>query len=355
MKVHGGNVWLAEQTYGIPTQRLVDFSANINPLGPSPRATLAVLGALEHIKYYPEPQAETLRCELASLWGLSVDRLILGNGAAELIYALGQQLTPRRVLLPVPTFSEYGASFAAREQIPILLDRHQHFTLRPEKLYSLLQPEDLLIICNPNNPTGQLIKKDELRDLLDYTKARGTWVMLDEAFMDFVQPQQSLLEEMSAYPNLIIVRSLTKIFALPGLRLGYLAAAPQIINKLANSLPPWRVNVLAQAAGLASLQDQAYLNQTLALVNQQRQYLGNGLGAIPGLRPLPAAANFILVDCRDTGYTATAIKDYLAPQGILLRLCHDFQGLNEHYFRVAVRTEEENIKLLKNLQRFLSK
>lgn len=352
--MHGGNVWQAEQFFGIPVHKLMDFSANINPLGPSPRAIEAVQRALEYIKFYPEPQAETLLKELAKQWSLPQDRLILGNGAAELIYALGRLLTPKRVLLPVPTFSEYAASFAASEQVPILLDRNEDFSLKPEQLYSLLEPEDLLIICNPNNPTGQLVSKDMLLVLVNQAKAKGAWVMLDEAFMDFVYPQQSLLRELSAYPNLIIVRSLTKIYALPGLRLGYLAAAPRIIDELYKNLPPWRVNVLAQVAGLASLQDQIYLSQTLALVNQQRQYLIDGFNAIPGLKALPAAANFILVDCRQAGCTAAAIRDYLAPRGILVRLCDNFQGLDKYFFRVAVRNQEQNHILLTELQQFIA-
>ena len=353
MQRHGGNVWLAQQTYGIMTNELIDFSANINPLGPSPRAMEALERAKAYIRHYPEPQAETLRLELASLWNLPEDMIIVGNGAAELIYALGRVLRPRRVLLPVPTFSEYAESFTEQERIAIYLKRDNYFSLQPEKLYPLLEPGDLLVICNPNNPTGQLISRVELRGLLEQAKEKATWVLLDEAFMDFVQPQQSLLEELSLYPNLIIVRSLTKIYALPGLRLGYLAAPPQMIKKLYQTLPPWRVNVLAQAAGLASLQDQAYFNQTLALVNRQKEFMRKALEAMPGLTPLPAAANFLLVDCRDSGFTAAAIKEYLAPRGILLRLCHNFEGLDEYYFRVAVRTEGENLCLLQNLQQFL--
>lgn len=351
---HGGNVWLAEQIYRIKKEHIIDFSANINPLGPSPRALTAIQQALPSIKHYPDPEAGGLRAAISHTIGLPEEHLIMGNGAAELIYALGRVLRTRRVLLPVPTFSEYAGGLAGVDLVPVPLDRECDFNLQVSNIARLLQSGDLVIICNPNNPTGQLVPGDQLRWLLRRARELGAWLMVDEAFMDFVQPEQSLLPDIPRHSNLIIVRSLTKFYALPGLRLGYLAAAPDMVQRLTDILPPWRVNTLAQAAGLASLADQAYQTSTRQIITAQREFLTRGLAQIPGLRPLPAAANFILVDCRDSGYQDRQIQNYLGPRGILIRPCHNFAGLSHNYFRVAVRLAHENEVLLQHLRELLA-
>ncbi|CCO07970.1 threonine-phosphate decarboxylase CobD [Desulforamulus hydrothermalis] len=351
---HGGNVWRAAQAYGVPKERILDFSANINPLGPSPKAMAALQAALADIKHYPEPQAETLRRLIANITGVPESMLILGNGAAELIYALAGVIKPRRVVLPVPAFSEYAAAFAAFAQLEVVLPPEQNFCLDVGQLLRLLQPGDLLILANPNNPTGGLIEPTELAQLVWGTGRAGAWLLVDEAFMDFVRPSRTLLPEVSGHPWLMILRSLTKFFAMPGLRLGYLAAAPYIIKQLTDCLPPWRVNLPAQAAGLASLQDTDYIETTLKLIHRQRDWLAAGLAALPGLRPLPAAANYILVDCRAGGLTAGQIQAHLGPAGILIRNCDNFRGLDSYYFRVAVRSQEENRILLHHLQTIIT-
>ena len=354
-KQHGGNVWLAEETYGVQQEQILDFSANINPLGPSPKAITALQRSVDQIRHYPEPQARALRGELAKVTGVPEELLILGNGAAELIYALGRVLKPKRVLLPTPTFSEYAEGFT--EVVPVFLPLNpvNDFALLAEAIEPVVQRGDLLIICNPNNPTGQLVDQQQLRALLDKVGQLGANLLIDEAFMDFVEPEQSLLKEIQHHPHLLILRSLTKFFAIPGLRLGYLAASTKVVESLHKVLPPWRVNHLAQVAGVASLQDQTYIQQTLELVDQQRAMLFSALAGIPGLRPLAPAANFILVDCHASGITAREIQNYLGPRGILIRLCANFSGLDEYYFRVAVRSERENSLLIKNLQDIFSK
>ncbi|GAB6180931.1 threonine-phosphate decarboxylase CobD [Desulfotomaculum defluvii] len=355
MQKHGGNIWLAAQTYGLKERTLLDFSANINPLGPSPLALAAMRQALLQIQHYPEPQAETLRKELSQITSLPEEMLILGNGAAELIYALGRLLKPRRVLLPVPTFSEYADAFRKIEQIHIPLDRHNGFTLDIEAVGRQLRQGDLAIICNPNNPTGQLVLKEHLKVLLTQAQASGADLLVDEAFMDFVFPEQSLMQEIPSNGHLYVLRSLTKFFAIPGIRLGYLATSPSVIETLMSFLPPWRVNLLAQVAGVSSLRDKQYSASTLEQMGRLRTLLVEGLTSITGLRPLCPAANFILVDCRESGYSAEEIQNFLGPKGILIRQCKNFIGLDGYYFRVAVRSERDNARLLQALQELVQK
>ncbi|ABO51205.1 L-threonine O-3-phosphate decarboxylase [Desulforamulus reducens MI-1] len=355
MQKHGGNIWLAAETYGLKEEALLDFSANINPLGPSPLALQAMQQALVQIKHYPEPQAETLRKEISLASGLSEEMLILGNGAAELIYALGRIIKPRRVLLPAPTFSEYADAFGEIEQVYIPLDRNNCFTLDIEAVGQQLKPGDLAIVCNPNNPTGQLVSRQHLKSLAARVQAIGADLLVDEAFMDFVSPEQSLLQEIPYNSHLYVLRSLTKFFAIPGLRLGYLATSPDVIETLISVLPPWRVNLMAQAAGVASLRDKQYGARTLEQMNRLRPLLAESLASIPGLRPLSPTANFILVDCRESGYSAKEIQNFLGPKGILIRQCENFVGLDGYFFRVAVRSEEDNERLLQALRELLQK
>lgn len=353
-KQHGGNVWIAEKTYGVQQEQILDFSANINPLGPSTQALKAIEKALIKIKHYPEPQAASLRREIAKVMELPEELLILGNGAAELIYALGRVLKPRRLLLPVPTFSEYAEGFGDAAKLYLPLNPANNFALIAENIAPVMQAGDLLIICNPNNPTGQLVEQQQLRSLMRRAGQVGASLLVDEAFMDFVRPEQSLLQEVQTCPYLIVLRSLTKFFAIPGLRLGYLVAQQQLIEQLYAALPPWRVNLLAQVAGVASLRDKAYTAKTLELVRNQRVMLFTGLSAIDGLTPLPPTANFILVNCRASGITAREFQTYLGPRGILIRICDNFAGLDDYYFRVAVRNEKENLLLIKYLQAYIN-
>lgn len=349
---HGGNIWLAGQIYGVKPENIVDFSANINPLGPSPMVLEALKEALTQIRYYPEPQASSLRRKIGSLTGLPEEFLLLGNGAAELIYALGRVLKPQRVLLTVPTFSEYAGGFAGTSIVEIKTSVENDFKPDLEQLYRQLQPEDMVILCNPNNPTGQLVLREDMETLLVKARQAGAWLLVDEAFMDFVYPQQSLLHEVKKNPFLLVLRSLTKFFAIPGLRLGYLAAAPELILKLTAILPPWRVNHLAQVAGMVAMSDTAYVERTRQVITSQRAFLTRGLEQIPGFRPLQSAANFILVDCRGTGCRDREIQAFLGSRGILIRICSNFSSLDEGFFRVAVRSEEENKLLLRQLEEF---
>ncbi|AEG59188.1 threonine-phosphate decarboxylase CobD [Desulforamulus ruminis] len=353
MRGHGGNIWRAGKMYGIEPEKILDFSASINPLGPSPMAMEALEKALPLIRHYPEPQADSLRRELASCTGVPEEFLLLGNGAAELIYALGRVLQPTRVLLPVPTFHEYAGAFKDSPLVEVVLDEKDDFKIKLALLADRLRQRDLVILCNPNNPTGQLLLLKDLREFLQRVRDAGASLLLDEAFMDFVVPQHSLLPEVGKSSGLMVLRSLTKFFALPGLRLGYLAAEPEIIDRLAKQLPPWRVNYLAQVAASASLKDVSYMEKTLQIIRCQRDFLIEGLQRIPGLRPLRSAANFILVNCSATGCRASDIQAFLGPRGILLRTCSNFQGLGNGYFRLAVRSGEENRRLLTELAEFI--
>lgn len=346
---HGGDIWQAQQIFGREAGEFIDFSANINPLGPSPQAIRAICESLPLIRHYPEPQSTTLRNKLACINNIGEENLILGNGVAELIYTLGRVLKFRRILMPMPSFSEYTKGFKGPlKSIP--LEESREFVLDIAGFTQQIKANDLVIICNPNNPTGNLMTREDLLTILDYINDSESWFVVDEAFMDFVDSPQTLIGYLRGNPRLIVLRSLTKFYAIPGLRLGYLAAAPEIVNKLYEALPPWRVNSLAQVAAMAGLADYNYHIETRDLIKSQKESLFQSLKNIPGLYPYYPQANFILVRC---DYNVPDLQAYLGKNGILIRNCANFPGLGDNYFRVAVRTEEENRVLIKHLLYFM--
>lgn len=344
-RYHGGNLRDAVQNFGLQEKDFVDFSANINPLGPSPLVWTAIENAMKKIIHYPDPEGEALKAKLALYLGISKKRILLGNGGAELIYLLGSFFNPQRVILTAPTFGEYGQGIKNPKILRINLEAEHGFRLKLVEFQNILQPGDLIFIGNPNNPTGVLTHREVILKLAAITATCGATLVVDEAFMDFVEESQTIIREIDNYPQLIVVSSLTKIFALPGLRLGYLVAKEELVRELNSLLPPWRINTFAQEAGLVSLGDQGYLQASKELIKTEREFLSQGLKKI-GFCPSPSAANFLLVDGNILGITGEEVQKYLGPKGLLIRLCQSFYNLNDYFFRVAIRTRQENEMLL---------
>lgn len=350
---HGGNIWAAARKYHIKPESFIDFSANINPLGPSPMAMEAMRKGICFVRHYPDPEACRLKIKLSQFLSVPKDNLVLGNGSNELIYALARVLQPKRLVLPAPTFSEYATAFSDVPLKTVHLDCDNGFVLPVELLADTLKKGDVLFVCNPNNPTGYVTPKGDLMMLAEKAYQVGATLVVDEAFMDFVEETETVLPAGLSNPALVVIGSLTKFFALPGLRLGYMAANSDMLAKVAKQLPLWRINILAQMAGEASLGDWNYIMTTLAMVNREKEFLYYRLKNLPGLIPYPPSANFILVDCWNTGFTAAKICERLEQKGILIRNASNFVGLNEYYFRVAVRQRNENLILLRELQEVL--
>ncbi|HPU35942.1 MAG TPA: threonine-phosphate decarboxylase CobD [Bacillota bacterium] len=352
--IHGGNVNLASRRYNIPVHELLDFSANINPLGPSPKSVSAVIDNLGLISSYPDPDCTELKSVLASHLGIREELLLMGNGAVELIYLLVRVLEARKALIPVPTFSEYGLAMLSQggEVLEIALDEKKGFRLPLDDLIRSLDQVDLIFLCNPNNPTGRLLDSKTIEYILDKSFSHGAMLLVDEAFMDFIPEKKrfSVMNRVGEFPNLAVLYSLTKFFGIPGLRLGAIAAPEIIINRMKTAKDPWNVNVLAQVAGVAGLRDQDYMERTVKLVRQEKQFLFRELKRLPGLKPLPGAANFFLVEVTESGLTSDKLTELLGRRGIMVRDCNGFAGLAGRYIRVAVRTHPENIKLINALK-----
>jgi threonine-phosphate decarboxylase len=319
----------------------LDFSAGINPMGP-PAGVLAVLrDNLAAVGRYPDPDCRILTRHVARLHGVGRECVVAGNGAAELIHAAARAVRPRRVSVVEPAFTEYRrAALRCGAVIDHWMSQKAYFQPAP------FDPggADLVWLCNPNNPTGRLWPPGEI---FPWVAAHPESIfVIDEAFLPFRpdEPEHSLAADVERSPNLIVVRSLTKLYALPGLRLGYAVAAPEWAERLREQLPPWSVNALAQVAGLVALEDDLYRQRTHAWFRTEPPRLFQELRKFDGLEVLPTQANFILLRLRHA--TAETAACRLAARRILVRDASDFVGLGPSWVRVAVRTAADNDRLL---------
>ncbi|MFZ5632544.1 MAG: threonine-phosphate decarboxylase CobD [Bacillota bacterium] len=353
---HGGNIARAARKYGISEKAVLDFSASINPLGPAPGVYQAIMEEFWRIRHYPDPDCGELPLLLAGHLGVGRENLLLGNGGAELIYILPRAVKIDRALVLAPTFSEYAMAVEAAG------GRVQYLTLRPDGMFS---PEEIarqlpgcnaVFLCNPNNPTGQAFNLSALLPLLDAAEREGVTVVVDEAFMDFVPDRESysLMPLACTRPGLVALYSMTKFFGIPGLRLGAAVARPETIARLKKVKDPWSVNTLARVAGEAALKDRKHMADTLKMVQEEREYLFTALSTIPGVKPFPSGANFLLVGISGTGMASSELVERTGRQGVLVRDCANFHGLDSGYIRVAVRSREENNALIEALRRAVS-
>ncbi|MGQ9695337.1 MAG: threonine-phosphate decarboxylase CobD [Thermodesulfobacteriota bacterium] len=360
-KIHGGNIFEIARQYGKNPDKLIDFSASINPLGFSKRAEKKMKTNLSSIIHYPDNESFLIKKTLAEYHGLPEENFLVGAGSTEFIYGLPWVLKIRRALIVVPTFSEYENALESfgggKIEIHYLETMEEDgFEIDPGKLISALaRGYDVLYLCNPNNPTGVLTEREELLKILKVTEAEKIWFVLDEAFIDFVE-KESFKKEVLSSQRLIIMRSLTKFFALPGLRVGYLISSPQLIQEFKEKREPWRVNALAQIAAVESLQDKNYIQKTKELIEEEKERLIQELRAIPGFIPYPGKANFLLVQINPHLYlTARELQEMLIREGILIRDCRSFHHLGPFFFRIAIRSFRENNRLLKALQKIQQK
>jgi L-threonine-O-3-phosphate decarboxylase len=333
---HGGNLSWAAGLVGCSPDAILDFSASINPLGTPRSAMDAIQAHLPLLRDYPDPNYQRVRSMLAQIHQLSPDWILPGNGSAELLtWACWDLAELAQTVLLTPAFGDYFRALKAFgaeiECCPVEQSEFQHSAG--------------LLLNNPHNPTGKLFDRAWILEQLN----RFELVVVDEAFMDFLPPdrEQSLISEVQNYPNLVILRSLTKFYALPGLRFGYAIAHPERIKTWQQRRDPWSVNTLAAAAAEAVLQDDEFQKQTFDWLNAARPQLFEGLNAIPGLSPLPGVANYYLVKSERSG--SQLQKQLLEHDKILIRDCLSFPELGDRYFRVAVRLPSENQRLIDGL------
>jgi cobyric acid synthase CobQ/L-threonine-O-3-phosphate decarboxylase len=347
---HGGNIQRLTARLGCKPGDILDFSANINPLGPPEYIWNVLARNLPDIIHYPDPEAAELVSGIAKSYQLQPDQVVVGNGTSELLFAALRAIKVRRAVIPVPAYIDYrqACEQAAVPVYSLLLQPENDFQPDLEQLASELRTGDLVILGQPNNPTGKMVDRQQLLDLAG--QYREVMFLVDEAFAGFVADYRSLA---GCLGNIIVLCSLTKLFAVPGLRLGFLSASPQVCRKIRKQLSPWSVNSLAQAAGAAMVGDTFFIQKSCQLVSRNRQTLCEQLEKIPSLKVVSSAANFLLLYL-DADLSATELADTLLQQArIAVRVCDNYEGLDDHYFRIAVRSRQDNKQLVRALSTIL--
>jgi cobyric acid synthase CobQ/L-threonine-O-3-phosphate decarboxylase len=348
---HGGNLRELATRTGRRPEEILDFSANINPLGPPEWLRAVVNAELGSVVHYPDPHSTELVSALALRHGIDREELLVGNGSTEILYLIPRAVRLGRAVVPVPSYADYGSSArgAGMEVETLLLRESEGFLLNAGALDSLLRGGELVYLCQPNNPTGLLLDAGALRETA--RRHPSSLFLVDEAFGEFVDGMDSLTRDRLA--NVIVLLSLTKIYAIPGLRLGCAVADARVAEAVRRIQPPWSVNAMAQAVGVEALRDEAYVSRSRVRVGELRKGLASALRSIPGLTVYPGQANFLLVRLDRGDTDARTLADRMLDDGIAIRVCHNFAGLDKRFFRLAVRTEEENARLCRSLRRAL--
>jgi threonine-phosphate decarboxylase len=347
---HGGDVDRVARDAGIAVERLLDFSANVNPMGLPARAAERLAreaGDPHRVSHYPDPHATELRQLLSRQLDVPGECIVIAAGADSLIHAAVRALRPKRCLVPIPAFSEYErASWAYGCEVVTI-------PLTPEwaldrQLLQAAEAGDLVVFNNPHNPTGACVNREEMLDRIDAMRAAGCFVLADEAFIDYA-PHAAITREAASRPGVIAIRSLTKFFGCPGLRVGYAVAAPEPARSLAAQLPAWPVTSLALNALAEALCDVEYARTAIEGNQKARIRLSAELGRL-GLHVFSAAANFLFLRLPN-GFPALQVRDQLIREhAILVRECDSFAGIERgRFLRVAVRLENENARLIEGL------
>ena len=384
MDFHGGNIYKIFREKNI--KEILDYSSNINPYGIPESLKKRITENLEILERYPDPDYIELRQKLAHLNKVDVSNIILGNGATEIIFLFMKVINPKKILIAAPTFGEYERAAKATERVEdsiILgnsnkkkddekssgkqkieieyfeLKESDYFKLNIHNLKNELEKKyDLLIICNPNNPTGKFLKLDETEEILRECNKYNTKLFIDEAFIDFLKDgmKESIINTKENKQNLFVARAFTKFFAIPGLRLGYGIYFDKKLEKgISEKKEPWSVNNIAEMAGLTVLDDTEYIEKTLKWITEEKTYVYEKLNEISGIKPYKTEVNFITVKIEDNfilkGLNVKILREKMLEQGILIRDASNFNFLDERFFRLAIKDRENNDRVIETLKK----
>lgn len=368
-KIHGGNIFQFAHEQRIEPYDVIDFSANINPLGPSQRGLSALESQLRYISHYPDATNDDILNAIADIYGMNKNQIVVGNGAAELLYAICRLPGYTGAFVPAPGFSEYKAALEA-SRIPV---RDIHYRPREdehgkpyfevpylalETFAAELKGQDgriIVFLGNPNNPDGTLLDKNHICTTASMLKDANSLLVIDESFIDFVgndtlqDNEYSMRSLVNEFDNIIVVHSFTKFYAVPGLRIGAAFSNPLIIEQLNSFIPTWSVNTLAQSYTEAALNDVEYVKRTKQVLHEEQLFMHNSLDTIDGITVYPPSANFMLFHIEQEGITAESINEALKKDNMIVRNCDSYMGLNNQWVRVAIKDHDTNVKLVEKL------
>lgn len=340
---HGGDIY--------STAYRMDYSANINPLGTPASVITAAQKSILECEHYPDVDCRKLKSALAEKEHIKSESILCGNGAAELIFAIVQAEKPRKALLIAPGFAEYEQALRGMGCEIVFYHLREEQGFRYEEAYKsqLTEDLDMIFLCNPNNPTGLLIPKAEILEILQICREKKIRVVLDSCFIDFLEEKESadFTGYLNDYPNLFILKAFTKIYAIAGLRLGYgMSSDTELLMRMKEVIQPWSVSIPAQAAGVAALKEEEYVRKSRQLVQEENRWLKKELESL-NLWVCDSKANYLFLK------GPKGLAEKTKAEGILIRDCSNYHGLDEGFYRIAVRTRKENEELIKVFQNIL--
>lgn len=353
MEKHGADIYTASEKSGIDKNFIIDFSSNINPLGIPQSVKTAAINSIKDSNKYPDINSRELIKSISAYENVNEKNIFPSNGAAEAIFRIICALKPKKGLVTAPAFSEYENALSAFGSSVCYYDLKEEldFKIQENILESIKENIDIVFLCNPNNPTGQLTNKNLLEKIIEHCYSNKTTVVIDECFLDFVRnkEQYTTINLIEKYDNLIILKAFTKIFAIPGIRLGYCITSNRTtIQKLKTSGPPWNVSNIAQAAGVAALKEKEYINESIDYIFTQRNYMVQKLNKL-NIKTYTSHANYILLNIN----CSIDLKSALLKKGILIRSCSNYKNLDQHFYRIAVKSDKENQLLIKALEEII--
>lgn len=351
---HGSDLEVIAKRYDMDMESIIPYASNVNPLGISPIARQALLDHIDAIQAYPDRDYVSLRSSICKYCGALPEHLILGNGTSELIRLTFETLTPKKTMVIGPTYSEYArmAKLAGGQVQTYMLKNTDDFELDVDSFLNTLDNSfSLLVICNPNNPTGKAIDTLQMTQIVEHCRALGIFVMVDETYVEFVTDVQSIssVSLTQRFDNLIVLRSVSKFFAAPGIRLGYAVTGSQtFLEANSNGKVPWNINTYASIAGVM-FEDEDYIRMTRSLIQTERNLVVSALSSRKTIRVFKPASNFVLIELLKEEQTASEVFTYCIQKGFMIRDCTDYEGLGEKYIRFCFMKPEQDDNIVNTL------
>lgn len=313
-----------------------------------PSVKSAIKKRVDEMEYYPDTDSLSLLSSLKKYTGLSDSHIVVGNGAIEILYNFCTAfLSKKRVLIPTPTFSEYESASKLAD-CKFTFFKTMNLSEDVDSFISHIPKNGCVFVCNPNNPTGTILSKTQLRKIISAAKNRSSFVFVDECFIELVpESNQSIIKLVKKYDNLFVLRSLTKSYGLAGIRIGYGVGSKSVIDVLKKIKIPWSVNALAQEAGILAVKNKSHLTKSNSIIKKESNFLKNKIAKISGFECHDSSTNFILIKTKDD---STKIQKKLLKHKILIRDCKNFRGLDNHYIRIAVKSHKDNLKLVNAME-----
>ena len=349
MDLHGGNIYKLKRDNGI---EVLDYSSNINPLGVPSSFKKAVVENFESLEKYPDIDYIELRTSIGDYNNCHIDNVVVGNGATEVLFLYMKAVKAKKVLIIAPTFAEYERAARAAGRDVKFFPLSKDFSLNENMLLEFITDEDVVVMCNPNNPTGKFQNLEKIKKIADFLERKNKKLFIDEAFIEFVDDWKDKTAFLLKHKNIFILRALTKFFALPGVRLGYgLTYDESILDEIKNIREPWSVNGVAEIAGKTMLLDTLYIHETENWIKKEKLWFYEELCKIDNIEVTPTETNFILVKLLNDN--AKSFRKKMIENGVLVRDASNFMFLDESYIRLAIKDRKKNEQVLEALRRVL--